>query len=146
MSSVEVLNWLTDHLVQPLFAQIPPSLITQWEALGTNPRILAAACVLLGALLTGVGARLLLFGTLLVLIAPTVAGISYLTALIDTGPDAVAHVTNTLYVAGVIFGGIGVLEGVLKLMFGRQAGAFAFASVLGMVFGTVFNVVLLRRR
>jgi hypothetical protein len=146
MSSVEVLDWLTNHLVQPLFAQIPPSLIAQWETLGGNPRILAAVCILLGATLTGVGARLLLFATLLMLVAPTIAGISYITALIDTGPDATQHVTNILYVAGVIFGGIGLLEGTLKLMFGRQAGAFAFASVLGVVFGSVFNFVLLRRR
>jgi len=146
MSSVDVLDWLTNHLVQPLFAQIPPNFITQWEALGGNQRFLAAICILLGATLTGVGARLLLFATLLMLVAPDIAAIPFVTALIDTTPDATAHVTNILYVVGVIFGGIGILEGLLKLMFGRQAGAFAFASVLGVVFGTVFNVLLLRRR
>jgi hypothetical protein len=146
MSSVDVLDWLTNHLVQPLFAQIPPSLIAQWEALGANQRMLAAICILLGATLMAVGARLLLFATLLMLVAPTIAAIPNVAALIDTTPDATQHVTNILYVVGVIFGGIGILEGVLKLMFGRQAGAFAFASVLGVVFGTVFNTLLLRRR
>jgi len=146
MSSVDVLDWLTNHLVAPLFAQIPPALITQWEALGANQRMLAAIGILLGATLMAVGARLLLFATLLMLVAPTIAAIPYVTALIDTTPDATAHVTNILYVVGVIAGGIGILEGLLKLMFGRQAGAFAFASVLGVVFGTVFNVLLLRRR
>lgn len=146
MSSVDVLDWLTNHLIQPLFAQIPPNLIAQWDALGGNQRMLAAICILLGATLMAVGARLLLFATLLMLVAPAIAAIPNVAALIDTTPDATLHVTNILYVVGVIFGGIGMLEGVLKLMFGRQAGAFAFASVLGVVFGTVFNTLLLRRR
>lgn len=134
-----VIQFLKDHLITPVFDVLTP-MLGYWETLSANPRVLAAVALLLGAILISVGARLLLFATLLMLIAPIAAPL-----LGGTGLSAYLTVDN-LYLFGLFFGALGMLEATLKLLFGREPGAIAFMTVIGVIVGTVFRLRLPGRR
>ena len=52
-----VIQFLKDHLITPIFDLLTP-MLSHWETLSSNPRVLAAVALLLGAFLIVVGARL----------------------------------------------------------------------------------------
>jgi hypothetical protein len=59
--------------------------------------------------------------------------------------DAAAHLTKVLYVVGVVAGALGLLEATLKLVFGRNAGSFAFATVVGTTIALLIPFLPRRR-
>ncbi|HLA21052.1 MAG TPA: hypothetical protein VJZ74_06305 [Pseudolabrys sp.] len=134
-----VIQFLKDHVTTPVFDVLNP-MLGHWEALSANPRVLAAVALLLGAILIIVGARLLLFATLLMLIAPIAA------PMLGGAASSQYLTTDNLYLLGLFFGALGMLEATLKLIFGREPGAIAFMTVIGVIIGMVFRLRLPGRR
>ncbi len=134
-----VIQFLKDHVTTPVFDLLTP-MLSHWETLSANPRILAAVALLLGAILIIVGARLLLFATLLMLVAPIAA------PMLGGSASSQYLTTDNLYLFGLFLGALGMLEATLKLIFGREPGAIAFMTVIGVIIGTVFRLRLPGRR
>ena len=134
-----VIQFLREHLITPVFEVLNPMHV-HWEALSANPRILAAVALMLGAILVLVGARILLFATLLMLITPV--AVSLLGG--NSSPEYLT--VDNLYLFGLFLGVLGMLEAVLKLVFGREPGALAFMTVIGVILGTILRLRLPGRR
>ena len=132
------LEFLSNNLVNPTFEwakHYRPVL----DALANNPQRLAAIGVVVGAALTTVGARLLLASAVLLLATPDIVAVA------GRIGETAADLTKILYVVGIVAGALGLLEATLKLMFGREAGAFAFATVVGTVIGALIPFLPRRR-
>lgn len=138
MSEGSFVDVLSNYLVGPAFEWARP-LQPLWEALAQNPQRLAAVCVVVGAICATVGARLLLVSALLLLATPDIVMVA------DHIGETVANLTKVLYVIGVLGGALGLLEATLKLMFGRDAGAYAFAGVIGTALGAMIPFLSRRR-
>lgn len=138
MSEGSFLDLLSNYVVGPAFEWAKP-LQPLWDALAQNPQRLAAICVVVGAILTTVGARLLLISALLLLATPDIVTVA------DHIGETIANLTKVLYVIGILGGAFGLLEATLKILFGRDAGAYAFASVIGTALGAMIPFLSRRR-
>ena len=138
MSDNGLMEMLSNAIVQPTLTWAQP-LRPLWDALAENPQRLAAICVVVGAALTTVGARLLLASAVLLLATPDIVSVA------DRIGETAANLTRILYVIGILGGALGLLEATLKLMFGREAGAFAFATVIGTAIGALIPFLPRRR-
>ncbi|HZL32273.1 MAG TPA: hypothetical protein VFC54_14605 [Pseudolabrys sp.] len=134
-----VVEFLNLNMVDPFFATLREYAAGSWAQYTTNAKLLAATGIVVGAMLTSTGARLLMFSAVLLLATPD------LVVFAGKAGDAAAHLTKVLYVVGVLAGALGLLEGGLKLVFGKEAGAFAFATVVGTVIGGMIPFVARRR-
>lgn len=138
-SDFNVVDILTQRLVEPVFELLKGQPWIYWDGLARNAQLLAAVGIVLGATLAIAGARLLLFATVLLLATPDIV------AFAGQVGDTAAHLTKVLYVIGVVAGGLGLVEATLKLVFGRDAGSFAFATVVGTVIATLIPFLPRRR-
>ncbi len=134
-----VVDVLTQRLVDPVFALLKGQSWAYWDGLTKDTQLLAAVGIALGAALALAGARLLLFATVLVLATPDIVAFS------GQVGDSAAHLTKVLYVVGVLAGALGLVEATLKLVFGRDAGSFAFATVVGTMIGALIPFLPRRR-
>jgi hypothetical protein len=139
MSEVSFLDMLSNNVVQPVFEWAKP-LLPFWDTLAQNPQRLAVICVIGGAALAATGARLLLFSVVLLLATPDIV----VAAGNHIGQTA-ADLTKILYVVAIVGGALGAIEATLKLLFGRQAGAFAFVTVIGTTLATLIPFIPRRR-
>jgi hypothetical protein len=139
MSEVSFLDMLSSNVVQPVFDWAKP-LLPFWDTLAQNPQRLAVICVIGGAALAATGARLLLFSVVLLLATPDVVA-----AVGDHVGQTAADLTKILYVVAIVGGALGAIEATLKLLFGRQAGAFAFVTVIGTTLATLIPFIPRRR-
>lgn len=138
-NDLNVVDFLTQRLVDPFFALLKGQVWFNWDGLTHNTQLLAAIGIVLGASLAIAGARLLLFATVLLLATPDIV------AFAGQAGDAAAHLTKVLYVVGVLAGALGLLEATLKLVFGRAAGSFAFAAVVGTTIAMMIPFLPRRR-
>ena len=134
-----VVDFLTQRLVDPAFALMTGQPLDYWHGLASNAPRLAVVGIVLGAALAIAGARLLLFATVLLLATPDIV------AFVGPAGDAAAHLTKVLYVVGVLAFAFGLLEATLKLVFGRDAGSFAFATVVGTTIALLIPFLPRRR-
>jgi hypothetical protein len=82
----------------------------------------------------------LLFSIVLLLATPDIV------ALVgDHIGETAADLTKILYVAAIVGGLLGAIEATLKLLFGREAGAFAFVTVIGTTLATLIPFIPRRR-
>jgi hypothetical protein len=139
MSEVSFLDMLSNNVVQPVFELAKP-LLPFWDTLAQNPQRLAVICVVGGAALAATGARLLLFSIVLLLATPDIV-----VAVGDHIGQTAAVLTKILYVIAIAGGALGAIEATLKLLFGRQAGAFAFVTVIGTTLATLIPFIPRRR-
>jgi hypothetical protein len=139
MSEVSFLDTLSNNVVGPVFEWAKP-LLPFWDSLAQNPQRLAVICIIGGAALAVTGARLLLFSIVLLLATPDIV------ALVgDHIGETAADLTKILYVAAIVGGLLGAIEATLKLLFGREAGAFAFVTVIGTTLATLIPFIPRRR-
>jgi hypothetical protein len=139
MSEVSFLDMLSNNVVQPVFEWAKP-LLPFWDTLAQNPQRLAVICVIGGAALAATGARLLLFSVVLLLATPDIV-----VAVGNHIGQTAADLTKILYVVAIVGGALGAIEATLKLLFGRQAGAFAFVTVIGTTLATLIPFIPRRR-
>jgi len=139
MSEVSFLDMLSNNVVQPVFEWAKP-LLPFWDTLAQNPQRLAVICVIGGAALAATGARLLLLSIVLLLATPDIV-----VAVGDHIGQTAADLTKILYVIAIVGGALGAIEATLKLLFGRQAGAFAFVTVIGTTLATLIPFIPRRR-
>jgi hypothetical protein len=139
MSEVSFLDMLSNNVVQPVFEWAKP-LLPFWDTLAQNPQRLAVIFVIGGAALAATGARLLLFSIVLLLATPDIV-----VAAGDHIGQTAADLTKILYVVAIVGGALGAIEATLKLLFGRQAGAFAFVTVIGTTLATLIPFIPRRR-
>ncbi|MGA8612669.1 MAG: hypothetical protein WB760_13430 [Xanthobacteraceae bacterium] len=139
MSEVSVWDFLSSNLVTPVLEWVKP-LQPFWDSLAQNPQRLAVICILGGAALAITGARLLLFSIVLVLATPDIVA-----AAGDHFNQTAADLTKILYVIGIVGGALGAMEATLKLLFGREAGAFAFVGLIGTALATLIPFIPRRR-
>jgi len=139
MSEVSFLDMLSNNVVQPIFDWAKP-LLPFWDTLAQNPQRLAVICIIGGAALAATGARLLLFSIVLLLATPEIVA-----AVGGHIGQTAADLTKILYVAAIVGGTLGSIEATLKLLFGRQAGAFAFVTVIGTTLATLIPFIPRRR-
>ena len=139
MFDVNLVDFLTQNMVDPVFNTMREYAANSWTDYTKNASLLAATGIIVGAALMNTGARLLLFSAILLLATPD------LVAFAGKAGDTAAYLTKVLYVVGVLAGALGVLEAVLKIVFGRDAGAFAFATVVGTVIGSLIPFIARRR-
>lgn len=132
-------DFLTQRLVDPFFALLKGQAWINWDGLAHNTQLLAAIGIVLGATMAIAGARLLLLATVLLLATPDIV------AFAGQAGDTAAHLTKVLYVVGVVAGALGLLEATLKLVFGRDAGSFAFATVVGTTIAMLIPFLPRRR-
>jgi hypothetical protein len=139
MSEVSFLDMLSNNVVQPVFEWAKP-LLPFWDTLAQNPQRLAVICVIGGAALAATGARLLLLSIVLLLATPDIV-----VAVGDHIGETAADLTKILYVIAIVGGALGAIEATLKLLFGRQAGSFAFVTVIGTTLVTLIPFIPRRR-
>ena len=139
MSEVSVWDALSNYVVTPVLEWAKP-LQPFWDTLAQNPQRLAVICIIGGAALAITGARLLLFSIVLVLATPDVVA-----AVGNHFNQTAADLTKILYVVGIVGGALGAMEATLKLLFGRDAGAFAFVTVIGTTLATLIPFIPRRR-
>jgi hypothetical protein len=139
MSEVNFLDMLSNNVLLPVFEWAKP-LQPFWDTLAQNPQRLAVICVIGGAALAATGARLLLFSIVLLLATPDIV-----VAVGDHIGQTAANLTKILYVAAIVGGLLGTIEATLKLLFGRDAGAFAFVTVIGTTLATLVPFIPRRR-
>ncbi len=139
MSEVSVWDFLSNNIVAPVLEWAKP-LQPFWDTLAQNPQRLAVICIIGGAALAITGARLLLFSIVLVLATPDIV-----TALGAHFDQTAVDLTKILYAIGIVGGTLGAMEATLKLLFGREAGAFAFVTVIGTAFATLIPFIPRRR-
>jgi hypothetical protein len=139
MSEVSFLDMLSNNVVQPVFEWAKP-LLPFWDTLAQNPQRMAVICVIGGAALAATGARLLLFSVVLLLATPDIV-----VAVGNHIGQTAADLTKILYVVAIVGGALGAIEATLKLLFGRQAGAFAFVTVIGTTLATLIPFIPRRR-
>lgn len=139
MSEVSFLDMLSNNVVVPALEWAKP-LQPVWDTLAQNPQRLAVICIVGGAALATTGARLLLFSIVLLLATPDIV-----LAVGDHFNQTTADLTKMLYVIGIVGGTLGAMEATLKLLFGREAGAFAFVTVIGTTLATLIPFIPRRR-
>jgi hypothetical protein len=139
MSEVSVWDFLSSYVVTPVLDWVKP-LQPFWDTLAQNPQRLAVICILGGAALAITGARLLLLSIVLVLATPDIV-----MAVGDHFNQTAAELTKILYVIGIVGGALGAIEATLKLLFGREAGAFAFVGLIGTALATLIPFIPRRR-
>jgi hypothetical protein len=139
MSEVSVWDFLSNYVVTPLLEWVKP-LQPFWDTLAQNPQRLAVICIIGGAALAITGARLLLISIVLVLATPDIVA-----AVGDHFNQTAADLTKILYVIGIVGGALGAMEATLKLLFGREAGAFAFVGLIGTTLATLIPFIPRRR-
>jgi hypothetical protein len=139
MSEVSVWDFLSNNVVTPVLDWAKP-FQPFWDTLAQNPQRLAVICIIGGAALAITGARLLLFSILLVLATPDIVA-AVGDHLHETAPD----LTKILYAIGIVGGTLGAIEATLKLLFGREAGAFAFVGLIGTTLATLIPFIPRRR-
>jgi len=139
MSEVSVWDFLSTYVLTPVLEWAKP-LQPFWDTLAQNPQRLAVICIIGGAALAITGARLLLLSVVLVLATPDI--------VVTVGNhfnQTAADLTKMLYVIGILGGTLGAMEATLKLLFGREAGAFAFVTVIGTTLATLIPFLPRRR-
>jgi hypothetical protein len=139
MSEVSFWDSLSNYVVTPALEWIKP-LQPFWDTLAQNPQRLAVICIIGGAALAITGARLLLLSIVLVLATPDIVA-----AVGDHLNQTAAELTKMLYVIGIVGGTLGAIEATLKLLFGREAGAFAFVGLIGTTLATLIPFLPRRR-
>ena len=139
MSEASFWEILSNYGVAPVLAWAK-TLQPFWDTLAQNPQRLAVICIIGGAALAITGARLLLFSILLVLATPDIVA-----AAGDHLNQTVPDLTKILYAIGIVGGTLGAIEATLKLLFGREAGAFAFVTVIGTALATLIPFIPRRR-
>jgi hypothetical protein len=139
MSEVSVWDFLSNNIVAPVLEWAKP-LQPFWDTLAQNPQRLAVICIIGGAALAITGARLLLISIVLVLATPDIVA-----AVGDHFNQTAADLTKILYVIGIVGGALGAMEATLKLLFGREAGAFAFVGLIGTTLATLIPFIPRRR-
>jgi len=139
MSEVSLWDFLSNYVVTPVLEWVKP-LQPFWDTLAQNPQRLAVICIIGGAALAITGARLLLFSVLLVLATPDIVA-----AVGDHFNQTGVDLPKILYVIGIVGGTLGAIEATLKLLFGREAGAFAFVGLIGAALATLIPFIPRRR-
>jgi hypothetical protein len=139
MSEVSFWDLLSNNIVAPVLEWAKP-LQPFWDTLAQNPQRLAVICIIGGAALAITGARLLLLSIVLVLATPDIV-----TAVGNHFSQTAADLTKILYVVGIVGGALGAMEATLKLLFGREAGAFAFVGLIGTTLATLIPFIPRRR-
>jgi hypothetical protein len=139
MSEVNVWDFLSNYVLAPVLEWAKP-FQPFWDTLAQNPQRLAMICIIGGAALAITGARLLLLSIVLVLATPDIVA-----AVGNHFSQTAADLTKILYLVGIIGGTLGAIEATLKLLFGREAGAFAFVTVIGTTLATLIPFLPRRR-
>jgi len=139
MSEISVWDFLSNNIVAPVLEWARP-LQPFWDTLAQNPQRLAVICIIGGAALAITGARLLLLSIVLVLATPDIVA-----AVGNHFNQTAADLTKILYVIGIVGGALGAMEATLKLLFGREAGAFAFVGLIGTTLATLIPFIPRRR-
>jgi hypothetical protein len=139
MSEVSFWDLLSNNIVAPALEWAKP-LQPFWDTLAQNPQRLAVICIIGGAALAITGARLLLLSIVLVLATPDIVA-----AVGNHFNQTAADLTKILYVIGIVGGALGAMEATLKLLFGREAGAFAFVGLIGTTLATLIPFIPRRR-
>jgi hypothetical protein len=139
MSEVSFWDLLSNNIVAPVLEWAKP-LQPFWDTLAQNPQRLAVICIIGGAALAITGARLLLLSIVLVLATPDIVA-----AVGGHFNQTAVDLTKILYVFGIVGGTLGAIEATLKLLFGREAGAFAFVGLIGTALATLIPFIPRRR-
>jgi hypothetical protein len=139
MSEISVWDFLSNNIVAPVLEWAKP-LQPFWDTLSQNPQRLAVICIIGGAALAITGARLLLLSIVLVLATPDIVA-----AVGGHFNQTAVDLTKILYVIGIVGGALGAMEATLKLLFGREAGAFAFVGLIGTTLATLIPFIPRRR-
>ena len=138
MFDVNVVDFLTQNMVDPVFNTMREYAANSWTDYTKNASLLAATGIIAYPVAVAVAAA--------AHDVPLPALLdAYLVAFAGKAGDTAAYLTKVLYVVGVLAGALGVLEAVLKIVFGRDAGAFAFATVVGTVIGSLIPFIARRR-